>query len=62
MEEKNNIINKEINSEENILLEKKIENILPSYIENDENISTLTNFKFINYLENLFFAFSLKNE
>jgi hypothetical protein len=51
-----------VNSKQNIILEKKIENILPSYIEKDESISTLTNFKFINYLENLFFAFNLKND
>ncbi len=62
LDEKELKIKEQVNSKQNIILEKKIENILPSYIEKDETISTLTNFKFINYLENLFFAFNLKND
>ena len=62
LEKKSNELEKIENSKNLISLEKNIENILPSYIENNEEISTLNDLKFINYLEKLFLAFNLKNQ
>ncbi len=50
------------NSNDIVSLEKNIENILPSYVKNDETISTLTDLNFVNYLEKLFLAFNIKND
>jgi hypothetical protein len=62
LEQKSNELEQIENSSNLISLEKNIENILPSYIENNEDLSNLNDLKFINYLEKLFLAFNLKNE
>jgi len=59
-------INEEVNSVENKKImdykEQEIRKILPSYSEttNDIAIDSLTDFKFINYIETILDTFSLK--
>ena len=61
LEKKDKELEKIENSTNMIDLERNIENILPSYVENNEEVSSLSDLTFINYLEKLFLAFNLKN-